>query len=308
MKNVLIFGVGGFVGPYLAQEFLDAGYKVTGSDIVENPPLPDTVAYFRSNLLESKAVSEVIEQCSPDIIVNLAAISSVGQSWKIPQKTIEVNVIGTLNILEGVRNLSHFPKILLVGSSEEYDISDNPVSEKQSISANNPYGISKVTQERFANIYKEQYGLKIYYVRPFNHTGLGQKDSFVLPSFCKQVAELEKRGMPGTIKVGNLEVMRDFSHVKDIVRAYRLVVESDDNDVVFNIGSGEAHSLRDLLDYIISLASVQINVEVDPDRFRPTDNPFICCDNAFIKKELGWSNQYSVYDALREMYNAYLNK
>ena len=161
MKNVLIFGAGGFVGPYLAQEFLDAGYQVCGSDILENVNLPKGVTYYPANLLENDAVANVITKCQPDIVVNLAAISSVGQSWKIPQKTIEVNVIGTLNILEAVKAMSVLPKVLLVGSSEEYEVSDKPMSEKQPIQANNPYGISKVTQERFASVYKEQYGIKI---------------------------------------------------------------------------------------------------------------------------------------------------
>lgn len=308
MKSVLIFGIGGFVGPYLAQEFLDAGYSVSGSDIIDSAVLPPDVTFYKTNLLESEAVEMVLSESKPDIVVNLAAISSVGQSWKIPQQTIEVNVIGTLNVLEAVKNQHSIARVLLVGSSEEYDISNMAMSEKQPIRANNPYGISKVTQEKFASIYKEQYGVKIYYVRPFNHTGVGQKDSFVLPSFCKQVAEIEKTGKGGTIKVGNLEAKRDFSHVKDIVRAYRMVVESEDNDIVFNIGSGEAHSLKSLLEYILSLSSVKIDVKVDSDRFRPIDNPFICCDNSFIKRELGWKPKYSVFDALKEMYDYYLNK
>lgn len=307
MKNVLIFGAGGFVGSYLAQEFLDAGYKVVGSDILGSVKLPEGVAYAAANLLDYEAVNSAIVMNQPDIIVNLAAISSVGMSWKIPQKTIEVNIIGALNILESVKGLRSKPKVLLVGSSEEYEASEKPMTEKQTINANNPYGISKVTQEKFASVYKEQYGIKVYYVRPFNHTGIGQRESFVLPSFCKQVAEIEKTGKSGVIKVGNLDAQRDFSHVKDIVRAYRMVVESEDNDVVFNIGSGEAHSLRNLLEFITSLATVDISIEVDPERFRPTDNPYICCDNSFVKKELGWQPHYSVYDALKEMYNAYLN-
>ncbi len=307
MNKVLIFGIGGFVGPYLAQEFLDAGYIVYGSDITEGNLLPNIVTFYQANILDRETIERVLNDCKPNIVVNLAAISSVGVSWKIPQKTVEVNVIGTLNILEAVKKLPVLPKVLLVGSSEEYDISDAPMSEAQSINANNPYGISKVTQERFATIYKEQYGISIYYVRPFNHTGIGQRDTFVLPNFCKQVAEIEKTGISGTIKVGNLAAMRDFSHVKDVVKAYRMVVESKDNDIVFNIGSGEAHSLQDLLAYIISLATVHINVEVDPERFRPIDNPFVCCDNSFITKELGWKPMYTVYDALDEMFHSFLN-
>lgn len=308
MKNVLIFGVGGFVGPYLSREFLSAGYHVAGCDVSESALLPDSVHFYLANILDGSGVNDVIQKCCPDIIVNLAAISSVGQSWKIPQTTMEINVIGTLNILEAVKTLSSLPKVLLVGSSEEYDISSTPIKESQPIRANNPYGISKTTQDRFATIYKEQYGINVYYVRPFNHTGVGQRDSFVLPSFCKQVAEIEKTGKPGTIKVGNLDAWRDFSHVSDIVRAYRMVVESENNDTVFNIGSGEAHSLKELLEYIISLSTVPISVEVDPARFRPIDNPFICCDNSFIMKELGWKPRFNVFDALNEMYHYWLNE
>lgn len=302
MKKVLIFGIGGFVGPYLAQEFIDAGYQVYGSDIIDCPLFPEDIAYVPANLLDTISVFNVISHCQPDIVVNLAAISSVGLSWKMPQKTMEVNVIGALNILEAVKNLTNKPKVLLVGSSEEYGPSNAPISENQPINANNPYGISKVTQERLVSVYKDQYGIKVYYVRPFNHTGVGQRETFVLPSFCKQVAEIERSGKAGIIKVGNLSVCRDFSHVKDVVRAYRKVVESDNSDSVYNIGSGKAHSLKELLDYIISLASVPIKVEVDAERFRPSDNPFICCDNRKLKEELGWEPQFEVFDALGEMY------
>ncbi len=308
MKNVLIFGIGGFVGPYLAQEFLDAGYRVYGSDIVENPNLPNSIIYTQANLLKEEDVNNVISYCSPDILINLAAISSVGVSWKIPQTTMEVNVIGTLNILEAIKKESKIPKVLLVGSSEEYEISDSPISEEHPIRANNPYGISKVTQERFAQIYKEQYGIRIYYVRPFNHTGIGQKETFVLPSFCKQVAEITKQNKPGAIKVGNLDAWRDFSHVKDIVRAYRLVVESEKDNTIFNIGSGKAYQLKELLNYIISLSPVAIRVEVDQERFRPLDNPYICCNNSFICQELGWEPMLTVFNALDELYHCYLNK
>ena len=194
MKKVLIFGVGGFVGPYLAQAFMNEGYIVYGSDIEKGDRLQDEVVFYQADLLHADAVHHIINQLQPNIIINLAAVSSVGQSWKIPQKTIEVNIVGTLNILEAAKDMKPMPKILLVGSSEEYDISDKPINELTILKANNPYGISKVAQERFANIYKVQYGMQIYHVRPFNHTGVGQKDTFVLPSFCKQAAEIEKSG------------------------------------------------------------------------------------------------------------------
>ena len=305
MNRVLIFGAGGFVGSYLCKEFLNNGYKVSGTDKGEGIALPPEVDFYKSDLMQSDEVENLISQIQPDIIVNLAAISSVGASWNIPQTTMTINVIGALNIMEAARKSEQKPRILFVGSSEEYVISERPMDEKTQLNANNPYGISKVTQEQFAKLYREQYGLKIYCVRPFNHTGVGQRDSFVLPSFCKQVAEINKSGKPGKIQVGNLKVKRDFSHVKDIARAYRMIVESDNCNQIYNVGSGNAYSLEDMLTYIIGLSNQSIEIEVNQNRIRPTDQSVICCDRSLIGKELGWEPRYDVYDALKEMYEYY---
>lgn len=307
MSRVLIFGAGGFVGSYLCKEFLNNEYKVSGTDKGEGSALPSEVDFYKTDLMQADEVEKLIGQIQPDIIVNLAAISSVGASWNMPQATMAINVIGALNIMEVARKSEQKPRILFVGSSEEYVISENPLDENTQLNANNPYGISKVTQEQFAKLYREQYGLKIYCVRPFNHTGIGQRDSFVLPSFCKQVAEIDKSGKDGKIQVGNLKVKRDFSHVKDVVRAYRMIVESDNCNQIYNVGSGNAYSLEDMLTYIIGLSNQHIEIEVDQNRIRPTDQPVICCDRSLIGKELGWEPQYNVYDALREMYESYRN-
>ena len=307
MSRVLIFGAGGFVGSYLCKEFLNNGYKVSGTDKGEGSALPSEVDFYKTDLMQADEVKKLIGQIQPDIIVNLAAISSVGASWNMPQTTMAINVIGALNIMEAARKSEQKPRILFVGSSEEYVISENPLDENTQLNANNPYGISKVTQEQLAKLYREQYGLKIYYVRPFNHTGIGQRDTFVLPSFCKQVAEIDKSGKDGKIQVGNLKVKRDFSHVKDVVRAYRMIVESDNCNQIYNVGSGNAYSLEDMLTYIIGLSDQNIQIEVDQNRIRPTDQPVICCDRSLIGTELGWEPQYNVYDALREMYESYRN-
>ena len=308
MKNVLIFGIGGFVGSYLAREFLNCGYAVWGSDKVKSDILPAEVQFQEADLLIAEQVMDLMQKDSPDIVVNLAAISSVGASWNIPQATISVNVVGALNIMEAARKCAAMPKVMFIGSSEEYAASDTPITEKTSLDANNPYGISKMTQERFAQVYRERYGMKIYCVRPFNHTGVGQRDSFVLPSFCKQVAEIEKSGRPGVIKVGNLAAERDFSDVRDIVRAYRMIVESNDGAKIYNVGSGKAYSLTELLEYIVSLSNQKITVKVDPARVRPIDTPRICCDYGEIEKDLGWKPQYSIFDTLRDIYMDYLDK
>ena len=306
MKKVLIFGIGGFVGHYLAEEFHNAGYEVYGSDKVKTPSVQDYVIFDVAELMDTESIGTLVQKVAPDMIINLAAISSVGASWGIPQTTMMVNVVGALNIMEAAKNCSTSPKVMFIGSSEEYVTISEPISEKTELDASNPYGISKVTQERFAKLYRDRYGMRIYCVRPFNHTGVGQRDSFVLPSFCKQVAEIDKSGKPGVIKVGNLTVQRDFSHVKDIVRAYRLIIESDNCEVVYNVGSGKAYPLKELLDYIVGLSSQKIEVEVDPERFRPSDQPIICCDHSLITKELGWEPEFTVFDALKEMYRSYL--
>lgn len=306
MDKVLIFGIGGFVGRYLAQEFIDSGYEVSGSDISKNSRLQTEVQFYKADLLYSGEVKEVVSKVAPDMVINLAAISSVGASWGMPQTTISVNVIGALNIMEAAKGCNPMPKIMFIGSSEEYEDSEEPINESTPLNANSPYGISKMAQERFAELYRERYGMKIYCVRPFNHAGIGQKDSFVLPSFCKQVADIEKSGKPGVIKVGNLSVERDFSNVRDVVRAYRMIIESDDCTKVFNVGSGKAYSLRAILEYITSLSTQEIKVEIDSERFRPVDTPRICCDNSYIKAELGWEPKFSVFDAIKEMYEYYV--
>ena len=304
MKKVLIFGIGGFVGPYLASELQAHGYVVYGSDL--HAKKIGNVSVIAADLLNAASVETVIRDIGPDAIINLAAISSVGQSWGMPQVTMQVNVIGALNILEAARKQQTKLKIMFIGSSEEYIVSDKPMSENTPLDANNPYGISKITQERFAALYRGQYGLKVYCVRPFNHTGVGQRDSFVLPSFCKQVAEIEKSGRSGVIKVGNLAVRRDFSHVKDIVRAYRMILESKDDTQIYNVGSGKAYGLDELMEYITSLSNQKITVEIDPALVRPVDTPVICCDYSKVKRELGWEPKLTVFNALQELYKSYL--
>lgn len=303
--KALIFGVSGFVGHYLTEELRSHGYDVAGSDILPSCGNKN-VEYYDGDLLDPDFVAELIQKVKPDVIFNLAAISSVGASWKIPQTTIQVNVVGALNILEAAGKYARDAKVMFIGSSEEYCVKDGAISESDPLSANNPYGISKMAQEQFVDSYRAKYGMKIYYARPFNHTGIGQKDSFVLPSFCKQAAMIEASGEGGDIRVGNLTAKRDFSDVRDVARAYRLIIESDDDSKIYNVGSGKAYGLDEMLQYIVSLCSVDVKVVVDQDRFRPIDTPIVLCDNSAIKRDLGWEPRYSIFDTLKDMYEYYL--
>lgn len=301
-KSILIFGVSGFVGRYLSEEFYKNGYSVIGSDFKRSETVPEYVNFFECDILDFEAVRSLIKSVNPTHIINLAAISNISVSWKEPQKTMAVNVNGTLNILESVKELLPSIRVLLVGSSEEYDVSDKPISETEKLNANNPYGISKSVAEKFADIYRQKFDMNIYCVRAFNHIGVGQSSSFVIPAWCKQAAIIDQEG---TIFVGNLEVSRDFTDVRDVVRAYRMIIESG-KDSVYNVGSGKVISLKEILSYIASLCEKSISIEVDENLFRPSDNPVVCCDNQKIKNELGWEPKYDVFETIKEIYNSYL--
>jgi len=303
MKKVLITGAGGFVGSYLIKEFKDNGYDIIACDINKKDSIDKEVTYYDMDILNEEVVKEVLKETMPDYLINLAAISSVGLSWKIPQKTIEVNTIGTLNILEAVKENCPNCKVMLIGSSEEYEQKEEPLKEEDTVNANNPYGISKIAAENFAKMYKQRYNMKIVCTRSFNHTGIGQTDTFAIPSFCKQVAEIEKSGKEGKIYVGNLSAYRDISDVRDVVKTYRMLLENETEELVYNVGSGKAHKIEDLLKYIVSLSNQKIDIIVDEEKFREIDTPYICCNNSKTAK---YFDSTDIKDTIKGMYINYL--
>jgi GDP-4-dehydro-6-deoxy-D-mannose reductase len=273
--KVVIVGASGFVGKYLARELESAGHSTVKADIPE------------VNLLNAEQVDALIEGAKPDAVVNLAAISSVGASWKSPSDTISVNVNGTLNLLEAIRKHAPQAKTLLIGSAEEYAVPEGQKALKETdpLEASNPYGISKIAQENFAQLYRKKYGMKIVCTRSFNHTGVGQTTTFALPSFVKQVAEIDKSGKPGKIFVGNLSAYRDFSDVEDVVHVYRMLLENENEFDTYNVGSGVSNKIEDLLkNAILKLTPVQIEIVVDPEKVRPVETPYLCADNSRVKK------------------------
>lgn len=306
MEKILVFGVSGFSGRYLAKELVTSGYTVYGTDLFKNPVLPNEVIFLKSDIMNAKEVEEVVLKSNPDAVVNLAAINSVGDSWNNIMRTISVNISGALNILEAVRKCDVIPKILFVGSGEEYANAQGDLDEDMKLGSNNPYGVSTITQDYLMEIYKMHYNMKCYYARPFNHLGVGQKTNSALPSFCKQVAEIEKSGRSGVVEVGNLDVERDYTDIRDIVRAYRMILESENSTNIYNIGSGRTYTIRELLEYIISLSGQKIDIIVKPDLVRPLDSKRICCNYNKIKNEIGWEPIYDIKDTLVAMYQDYL--
>ena len=304
MKKVLILGVNGFVGGYLVEELKRNNYIIYGADMRYklNEKLDK---FYRINILDINEIQDVIEKVVPDYIINLVAISSVKKSWDNPQLTFDINVKGTINLLETVRKLNLNCRILLVGSSEEYGEIDysKPVNEMSKLNSINPYGISKITQERIARMYVDAYNMDIIMTRSFNHIGAGQSKGFVIPDFVSQIVQIEKGKIEPIIRVGNLSAERDFTDVRDVVKAYILIIEKGNSGESYNVGSGKVVSIQHVLDILLNISKVKIEVEIDKIKFRQVETPKIQCDINKIKKCVNWIPKISLEETLSEVLN-----
>lgn len=295
--KALITGSAGFVGKYLTEELRNAGYEVIGFDRVKAP------GTIQGNLLDADGIKNLLEDQQPDIIFHLAAVADVGLSWKKPQLTIELNVIAAINLMEAVRTSGRTEtKIVMVGSSDQYGhlgAKGISVNEEMIVQPASPYAVSKKAQEDMARIYWKSYGLPIYMTRSFNHGGAGQKPGFMIPDFASGIVKIE-RGESKELLVGNLTSRRDFTHVKDVVRAYRLIAEKGVPGEIYNVGSGKTWSAQEILDQLCAMAKCHIPVRQDPGKMRPSDTPVICCDHTKLTKDTGWDPMFELSDILKD--------
>ena len=308
MKS-LIIGGGGFVGGYLIRELAAHGYEVHATHL----PAENISACCEKhvlNILEKDDISALINSVSPDVIYHLAAQSSVSVSWKNPQMTAEINVIGEINILDVLRESTEKKRLIVIGSGEEYGYIRNgacPLKESEPLNPGNIYAATKACQEMLSRIYSRAYDMDIVMVRAFNHSGPEQSPVFVISDFCKQIAEIEKGIKPPEISVGNLSAMRDFTDVRDVVRAYRLLAATGKSGSTYNVGRGQAVSIQYILDTALSLSSAVITVKTDTSRLRTSDIPIIEPDITEIHNDTGWTAEISVVQTIKDTLNYWRN-
>lgn len=290
--RALVIGAAGFVGGHLIDHLaVECGYEVHATKLETEKFLNENAAVYDLDIMDKNAISELLAKVRPDQIYHLAAQSSVRISWERPQLTADINIKGTVNLLEAVRELECPPRILLVGSGEEYGYvrpDEVPINEETALRAGNIYAVTKACQGMLGEVYHRAYKLDIIMVRAFNHIGPGQSDIFVVSDFCRQAVRAELGKQKPVISVGNLSAKRDFTDVRDIVKAYSSLMRSGVSGQTYNVGSSNAVSIQEILDMILEKSTVDIKVETDSSRLRPSDVPIIEADISKIRRDTGW--------------------
>ncbi|MBI1912015.1 MAG: GDP-mannose 4,6-dehydratase [Deltaproteobacteria bacterium] len=306
MRKVLITGIAGFAGSHLTER-LHKKAQVWGTYIDANlsniSAIPD-LNLIKCELLDYTSVLEAVSRIKPDCIFHLAAQSAPSLSYANPEGTLKTNIFSTLNLFEAVLAGSPNSTILNIGSGDEYGEVDSvqlPVKESTELKPLNPYAVSKVTTDLMSFQYSKTRNLKVVRCRPFNHIGPRQSDNFVAASFAKQIAEIEAGiKQEKVLKVGNLESSRDFIDVRDVVAAYELLMDKGEYGEVYNICSGRAIKIQEILDTLLSFSKKNIEVIQDIERLRSKESPVVYGD-AMKMQSLGWAPKYTLRESLREL-------
>jgi GDP-4-dehydro-6-deoxy-D-mannose reductase len=297
MMRVLITGITGFAGSHLADYCLERGdVEVYGiirwrsrTENIEH--IQDKIHLMECDLRDATSTRDVIEEIQPEYIFHLAAQSFVPTSWRAPTESLTTNVLGELNIFEAVRKIGLKCRIQLAGSSEEYGLvreDEIPITEDNPLRPLSPYGVSKVAQDLLGYQYFKSYKMDIVRTRGFNHTGPRRPPVFVCSDFAKQVVDIEKGRKEPVIHVGNLDAKRDFTDVRDTVKAYFLALEKGKSGEVYNICAEKSWSIRSVLDMLIAGSQKEIEVKVDKARLRPSDVPLLQGDCSKFRNDTGW--------------------
>ena len=301
----LITGANGFVGKYFI-EYLQKTEKdaqIIGADITDN--LLSDVEYIQIDLNDRYAVYKMIDKVRPDYLVHLAAMSSVAQSWQDPALCFLNNTTAFLNLADAIRELNIKCRVLSVGSSEEYGIYEKPMKEDFVLHPKSPYSVARLSQEYLSKLYVDYFKLDIVMTRSFNHIGPRQNPKFVIPSFVQQLVKISK-GEQEELKVGNIDVVRDFLDVRDVVDAYYKILKLSKTREVYNVCSGQGVKLKDIIDIISEILDIKPKIIIDKDRIRPNEIMSVVGDNTKLKTELGWNKKYSLKTSLDNMIKEYV--
>ena len=302
LRKYLITGVSGFVGGHYLEYLIAKKPDVHISGIDISSPGFD-IEFYQGSLLDRDWVRALIEKLKPDCVVNLASYSSVAYSWEHPIECFTNNTNIFLNIIEAVRKAELRPRVLSVGSSEEYGIvkkKDIPLTERASLNPINPYAIARVGQEYLSKIYAQSHGIPVICTRSFNHIGPRQKDTFVVSSLAKQVVEAKNKKR-SKIVAGDLGIVRDFTDVRDVVRAYDLLLEKGKAGEVYNVCSGEGHALSEILGMLQKKAGTNAKVKRSEHLVRPKDNPILIGSSKKLKKHTGFKRKYTLSHSLDDI-------
>ncbi len=316
-QRVLITGITGFAGSYLAEFLIEKGdVEIYGmrrwrSRMESVEHIENKVTLVECDLRDASSVMNCIAEVKPDKIFHLAAQSFVPTSWLAPTETLTTNILSTLNIFEAVRKAALVEtRIQIAGSSEEYGMvyeNEIPIKETNPLRPLSPYGVSKVAHDLLGYQYYMSYNLHIVRTRGFNHSGPRRGEVFVEADFAKQIAEIEKGLKKPIVYVGNLEAKRDFTDVRDMAKGYWLSLEKCDPGDVYNICSGKAFKIKEVLDILLSLSTVQVEVKQDPTRMRPSDVQILLGDHTKFSEKTGWQPTIPFEKTLEDILNYWRN-
>lgn len=311
MKKALITGITGFAGSHLAELLLKEGLEVYGTtrprsktDNIDH--IKNRLNLYDADILDSHSLYSIIVKIKPDNIFHLAAQSFVQTSWASPATTMEINIVGSVHLFEAVRRAEINPVIQIACSSEEYGLvypNELPVKEENPLRPQSPYAVSKVAMDYLGYQYFQSYKMKIIRTRGFNHTGPRRGEIFVTSNFAKQIAEIEKGKKEPVVEVGNLEAKRDWTDVRDMVKAYLLAVQKGKPGEVYNICSEKVVRVGDMLDMLLKMSKVKVKVRQDPARLRPSDVPILLGNCSKFRKATGWKPEIPFEKTMEDLLN-----